>query len=48
MSGLERACAMACDEEIPRARSSLVRIIKGILALNERKPIAHPMSWWFG
>jgi uncharacterized membrane protein len=27
---------------------SLARIIKGILALNERKPIAHPMSWWFG
>ncbi len=27
---------------------SLVRIIKGILALNERKPITHPTSWWFG
>ena len=27
---------------------SLVRIIKGLLALNERKPIANPTSWMFG
>jgi uncharacterized membrane protein len=27
---------------------SLVRIIKGMLALNERKPIAFPESWMFG
>jgi len=27
---------------------SLVRNIKGVLALNERKPIADPASWLFG
>jgi uncharacterized membrane protein len=27
---------------------SLVRNIKGILALNENRPIAHPESWMFG
>ncbi len=27
---------------------SLVRIVKGILALNDRKPIGHPTSWMFG
>jgi uncharacterized membrane protein len=27
---------------------SLVRNIKGILALNESRPIAHPESWMFG
>jgi uncharacterized membrane protein len=26
----------------------VVRIVKGLLALNERKPIAHPSSWLFG
>lgn len=27
---------------------SLVRCIKGVLALNERRPIANPTSWMFG
>ena len=27
---------------------SLIRIIKGIIALNECKPIANPRSWLFG
>ena len=27
---------------------TLVRCIKGILALNENKPIANPTSWMFG
>ena len=27
---------------------SLVRNIKGILALNENRPIANPGSWMFG
>ena len=27
---------------------SLVRNIKGVLALNENKPIANPASWLFG
>jgi uncharacterized membrane protein len=27
---------------------SLVRCIKGVLALNERRPIADPTSWMFG
>jgi uncharacterized membrane protein len=27
---------------------SLIRIIKGIVALNERRPIANPRSWLFG
>ncbi len=27
---------------------SLVRIIKGLLALNENRPIANPTSWMFG
>jgi uncharacterized membrane protein len=27
---------------------SLIRIIKGIMLLNERKPIANPSSWLFG
>src|ERR1700677_4768879 len=27
---------------------SLVRIVKGILALNDRKPIGHQTSWMFG
>jgi uncharacterized membrane protein len=27
---------------------SLMRIIKGIIAINESKPIANPMSWLFG
>lgn len=27
---------------------TLVRIIKGILALNENRPIANPTSWGFG
>jgi uncharacterized membrane protein len=27
---------------------SLVRIIKGIIALNDSKPIANPKSWLFG
>jgi uncharacterized membrane protein len=27
---------------------SLVRNVKGVLALNENKPIANPQSWMFG
>ena len=27
---------------------SLVRIVKGLVAVNERKPIANPQSWLFG
>ena len=27
---------------------SLIRIIKGVVALNERRPIANPRSWLFG
>jgi len=27
---------------------SLIRNIKGVLALYERRPIADPTSWWFG
>ncbi len=27
---------------------SLIRIIKGIVRINEYKPIAHPTSWGFG
>ena len=27
---------------------SLIRNIKGILALNENRPIANPQSWLFG
>ena len=27
---------------------SLVRIVKGLIAINERRPIAHPNSWLFG
>jgi uncharacterized membrane protein len=27
---------------------SLIRIIKGIMLINERKPIANPRSWLFG
>jgi uncharacterized membrane protein len=27
---------------------SLIRIVKGILLVNEHKPIAHPGSWLFG
>jgi uncharacterized membrane protein len=27
---------------------SLVRSIKGLLALNDRKPVANPASWMFG
>jgi uncharacterized membrane protein len=27
---------------------SLVRNVKGVLALNENKPIANPTSWMFG
>ena len=27
---------------------SLIRIIKGLVLLNERKPIANPTSWLFG
>jgi uncharacterized membrane protein len=27
---------------------TLVRCIKGVLALNENKPIANPASWMFG
>jgi uncharacterized membrane protein len=27
---------------------SLIRIVKGIMAINEHKPIVHPRSWLFG
>ena len=27
---------------------SLIRCVKGVLALNERRPIANPTSWLFG
>jgi uncharacterized membrane protein len=27
---------------------SLIRIVKGIMAFNEHKPIVHPRSWLFG
>jgi uncharacterized membrane protein len=27
---------------------SLIRIVKGIIAINEHKPIANPKSWLFG
>jgi uncharacterized membrane protein len=27
---------------------SLIRVVKGIISLNERKPIANPRSWLFG
>jgi uncharacterized membrane protein len=27
---------------------TLVRTIKGVLALNEKRPIAKPKSWMFG
>jgi uncharacterized membrane protein len=27
---------------------SLIRVIKGMMSLNEGKPIANPMSWLFG
>ena len=27
---------------------SLIRIVKGIIRINEYKPIAHPTSWLFG
>ena len=27
---------------------SLIRIVKGIMAINEHKPIANPRSWLFG
>ena len=27
---------------------TIIRCVKGLLALNESKPIAAPNSWWFG
>jgi uncharacterized membrane protein len=27
---------------------SLIRIVKGILRISDRRPIVHPMSWLFG
>ena len=27
---------------------TLIRCVKGLLALNAREPIADPKSWWFG
>jgi len=27
---------------------TLVRVIKGMILLNDQRPIAHPSSWLFG
>jgi hypothetical protein len=54
-SGAWESSLLAVPENVRQRRRcrarfiwSLIRNVKGVLALNENKPIANPTSWLFG